>query len=253
MTTTTAATWLWPSALLMGLAGGPHCLAMCGAACAAITGRCGGARPQRAMLAWQLGRAVGYTAAGAVVASSAVLLGQWGREVAFLKPFWAMLHLAALVLGLWLVWRARPPRWMGAWLDPSAWLKSPSPRAPAGSAGAPGKVLWLQASAAGAAWVALPCGLLQSALVVAALGSTAVDGALVMAAFALGSGLSLWVGPRLWAALAGAGGAAGPAAWRPAWANAALSLRLAGLLLALGSGWALLHAAVPGTPAPFCL
>ncbi|NWG73003.1 MAG: sulfite exporter TauE/SafE family protein, partial [Rubrivivax sp.] len=39
------------SALLMGLAGSPHCVAMCGAACTGIAGRCGGDRPQRALLA----------------------------------------------------------------------------------------------------------------------------------------------------------------------------------------------------------
>ncbi|MEI7441709.1 MAG: sulfite exporter TauE/SafE family protein, partial [bacterium] len=62
MTTTLALT-----ALLMGLAGGPHCLAMCGAACAGI-GRSaqmqGAGSGTRAMLLFQLGRVIGYGALG---------------------------------------------------------------------------------------------------------------------------------------------------------------------------------------------
>ena len=49
------------SAVLMGLAGTPHCLAMCGAACAAASGG------QASRLgAFHLGRLVAYAAAGAV-------------------------------------------------------------------------------------------------------------------------------------------------------------------------------------------
>jgi sulfite exporter TauE/SafE len=100
--------------------------------------------------------------------------------------------------------------------------------------GSPAKVLWLRAGAAGAAWVALPCGLLQSALVVAALGSSAWEGALVMACFALGSGLSLWLGPAMWTRLSkrlGRSEGIGPGH----------AVRLAGLMLSIGSAWAIGH------------
>ena len=50
------------SALLMGLAGGPHCAAMCGAACATIARN---ARGPRGMASFQMGRLLGYSAAGA--------------------------------------------------------------------------------------------------------------------------------------------------------------------------------------------
>lgn len=247
--------WLWASALLMGLAGGPHCLAMCGGACSALAMRCGGERPQRALAAWQLGRLIGYSAAGAVVASSVTVLGEWGRELAWLRPWWVMLHLAAFALGLWMLWQGRAPLWMSGAVRLPAWTTGGS----TAGAGSPGgeqlafagstqptastgatalrPVVWMKAGAAGAVWVALPCGLLQSALVVAALGNHAAEGAFVMACFALGSGLSLWIGPRMWSWLA-ATGRGGAFAGR---LGPVQAVRLAGALLALASGWAIAH------------
>lgn len=252
--------WLWASGLMMGLAGGPHCLAMCGAACSAVSMRCGGARAQQALAAWQAGRFLSYAVAGALVASSVSLLGEWGRELAWLRPWWVMLHLAALALGLWMLWQGRAPQWMSASVRLPAWASGEAAAAAPGpggglllaSAGAgplhggasgdavpsagPRPVLWLRAGGAGAAWVALPCGLLQSALVVAALGSSAAEGALVMAAFAVGSGISLWFGPRLWTWLARAGRGRADG-----WLGPVQAVRLAGALLAIGSGWAVAH------------
>ena len=43
------------TALVMGLAGGPHCIAMCGAACAGF-GQAAGERRTQAMWSFQLGR-----------------------------------------------------------------------------------------------------------------------------------------------------------------------------------------------------
>jgi len=74
--------------------------------------------------------------------------------------------------------------------------------------------------------------------VVAALASNAQGGATVMATFALASGAGLWLtlslGPRLWARVAGASGAPGPLVQTAA-------VRLAGVTLAAASGWALWH------------
>lgn len=210
--------------LLMGLAGAPHCAVMCGAACGGIVRACGGARPQQAMLALQLGRVLSYSAAGAVAAASVATLGQWAGQAAALRPFWGLLHAAALMLGVWLMWRGRQPGWIE---DIGRRLSR--------EATEPRKVVWLngpmRAAAAGGLWAAWPCGLLQSALVVAALGSGAWNGALIMALFALGSALGLWLAPTLWLRLAGAGGHA--LSVRHA------AVRLAGLALALASAWAL--------------
>jgi uncharacterized protein len=43
------------TALMMGVLGGPHCVAMCGAACAGL-GQAAGERRALALLAFQLGR-----------------------------------------------------------------------------------------------------------------------------------------------------------------------------------------------------
>ena len=52
------------AALVMGLAGGPHCAAMCGPACAGVVRMSG--RPLAAGLwRFQLGRLLGYSLAGA--------------------------------------------------------------------------------------------------------------------------------------------------------------------------------------------
>jgi sulfite exporter TauE/SafE len=92
----------------------------------------------------------------------------------------------------------------------------------------------LQAGAAGGLWVAWPCGLLQSALVVAGLANTPVAGAVVMFAFATSSALGLHLAPALWSWWS-ARGSSRPHAVR--WEQ--LVVRLTGALLALGSLWAL--------------
>jgi sulfite exporter TauE/SafE len=78
-------------------------------------------------------------------------------------------------------------------------------------------------------WALMPCGLLYSALLVAALTGSALQGGLAMALFALGSGLSLWLAPWLLLRLH-----AQANRWRRDWGT-----RLAGLLLAGAAGWAL--------------
>ncbi|MBC7941790.1 MAG: sulfite exporter TauE/SafE family protein, partial [Chitinophagaceae bacterium] len=81
--------------LAMGVASSPHCAAMCGAPCAALTNGC-----KRSAAGFHAGRLVGYMAAGAVAASSVALLGSWSQAAPALRPLWALLHLAFLALGL---------------------------------------------------------------------------------------------------------------------------------------------------------
>ncbi|KAA9168747.1 sulfite exporter TauE/SafE family protein, partial [Delftia sp. BR1] len=50
----------------------------------------------------------------------------------------------------------------------------------------------------GYAWALMPCGLLYSAVLVAALSGGPLQGASAMAAFGVGSGLWLVAGPWLW-------------------------------------------------------
>ena len=216
------------SALLMGLAGTPHCLAMCGAACTAATG--GG----RASGLWpfHLGRALAYATAGAVAAASVGSLATLGQAVGALRPLWTLVHLAGLALGLFLLWRGQQPGWMAR----LGHARGGSAAAAAGG--------WqpmrgpVRSAGLGLAWVAWPCGLLQSALLVASLANGPWQGAAVMGGFAASSSLGLLLGPALWWRWAGRSGAPSAAAVS---AQARLAVRLAGLALALASLWALSH------------
>jgi sulfite exporter TauE/SafE len=226
------------SALLMGLAGTPHCLAMCAPACGAVARGCGGARPARAMATLQATRLVSYAAGGALVAGSVSALAQWAPSVAWLRPLWTMLHLAALLVGMSMLLRASQPAWLGAIGRGGVHVIA----LPRGRRGAVARAGLPQAAFAGLLWVAWPCGLLQSALLVAALASGPAAGAAVMAAFALGSGVGLVAGPLLWARLAGRERAG---RWHAA------TVRIAGAMLAAASLWALLPG-VATSVAQFC-
>ncbi|RRD58435.1 sulfite exporter TauE/SafE family protein [Comamonadaceae bacterium OH2545_COT-014] len=215
------------TALLMGLAGGPHCIAMCGAACAGI-GTAAPGRTGAAMGLFQLGRLVGYSALGALAAASMQGLGWLTVHSAALRPVWSMFHLAAAAVGLMLLVLARQP----VWLETGARRVWQRVRAATGRWGL-GAPLGL-----GVAWALLPCGLLYSALLVAALSGNVASGAMVMALFALGSGVSLLAGPWLLLRL----GANGRGPW---------SMRLAGLALLVTALWGLWMGLVH-QQAPWC-
>ena len=104
-------TSLAATALLMGLAGGPHCIAMCGAACAGI-GQAAGAHKNSAMWSFQAGRVFGYSALGALAAASMQGLGWLTVQSAALRPVWTLFHVATLVLGLLMLWKAQQPIWL---------------------------------------------------------------------------------------------------------------------------------------------
>jgi sulfite exporter TauE/SafE len=209
------------SALLMGLVGGPHCASMCGAACAGVirivrapsgdaVGEISSVLPNSGTLAFHAGRVVGYATAGAIAAAAMRSVGLASEWVAALRPLWVLLHAAVLVWGLSLVALGRQPPWahrIGSAL--AVRLRS--------FAKSRFGVL-----ATGALWVTMPCGLLYSALMLAALATGPVQGSAVMAAFAMASGLSLILAPWLWQRIAAGAGIA-----RKEWGT-----RIAGGLLA---------------------
>jgi hypothetical protein len=206
---------------LMGLAGLPHCVAMCAAPCAAAAGQ-GGAAGQPV---FQAARVAGYAAAGAVAAASVAALREGLAWVPWLRPLWTLLHLAALAFGLWMLGTGRWPRALQR-----ATAAAPTVRVGWQRIAAP-----LRSGAAGALWIAWPCALSQSALLVASLGSSPQEGAAAMAAFAIASSPALWLGPAIargWRARGGALVLDARAAW---------PVRVAGACLALGSAWALGH------------
>lgn len=208
------------SALLMGLAGIPHCLAMCGPSAAAC-----GTGGRAATGAFQAGRLLSYAAGGAVAAGSVGALAWLGGAAAWLRPLWLLVHGAALLLGLYLLVFARQPAWLGQIGRQSSVATLAVPGAGRPVLSAPARVGML-----GLAWVAWPCGLLQSALLTAGLASGPAAGALVMASFAISSGAGLVLGPGLLLQALGTRGVA--------WA-----VRLSGLALIAASGWALGHGA----------
>lgn len=206
------------SALLMGLAGGPHCIAMCGAACAGITSL-GDSAAARARAQWSFhaGRLAGYCAAGGAAAFAVQSLGWLTSHTAALRPLWVLFHLAVLAWGLMLVAQARQPMWVSS-AGRTIWSRVRPVAAARGGV-----------FAAGALWAFMPCGLLYSALLVASLSGGPLDGALSMALFALGSGVSLGAAPRLLAWLRRSGNR-----FKQDWGT-----RAAGALLVLAALWAL--------------
>jgi uncharacterized protein len=234
------------SSALLGVAGMAHCTAMCGAACAALTGRPagpahsdkpagqGGGVASRVSAAWAFhtARVAGYALGGAVAAASVGALAAFSQWTPALRPFWTLLHVAALGLGLFLLWRGRQPEWMSA-------MGRTQRTAPDVAAGWQRVQFPVKAAAAGGIWVAWPCGLLQSALLVAAMANSPWGGGLAMAAFAITSSGGLLLAPwawRRWGARPGAQTGA---------------VRLAGALLIGASAFALLHGLWPAFAA-FC-
>jgi len=221
--------------LLMGLAGAPHCAAMCGAACTGAVRTCAGPSLPSGLAAFHLARVASYSAAGALAAGSVSWLATQGAHVAVLRPLWIMLQVAAVALGLWLLVLGRQPAWIEN-------IGRGTRQVPEGTA-AVHVIGPARAALVGSAWVAWPCGLLQSALVVAALGSGPLDGAVLMAVFGTASALGLWLGPALWLRLAGRHGGRAQA----------LAVRLAGLSLAAASGWAVWRGLSAALGGDFCL
>lgn len=202
------------AAAAMGVAASPHCVAMCGSPCAALTSRSGDG------VAFHAGRIAGYATGGAVAAASVALLGAWTRELPALRPLWLLVHLAFLALGLWWLLAGAMPRLLVR--DRATTIRVVGPAARR-----------LRAGLAGLAWVAWPCAALQAALLLAALADGALGGALVMASFALASMPALAAAPWVWRRWRQLTGHQARAADMRAW-----GYRIAGLGLAATSAWA---------------
>jgi sulfite exporter TauE/SafE len=180
-----------------------------------------------ALLALHSGRIVGYAAMGALAAASVAAIGTFSAAAPMVRPLWAIVHVAAVALGVWLAWFGRAPAWLSSAKPRFAPLAHARPIRVYRTLPAPAR-----AGLAGVAWVIVPCGLLQSALLVSALASSPASGAAVMAAFALASTLGLWLAQRLWSGLRRSGAGERLAAW---------PVRAAGALLAGSSLFALWH------------
>jgi sulfite exporter TauE/SafE len=180
------------SGLLAGLLGGPHCVAMCGGFVAALSGAAapvpGGRRAvlPAAALAWRqvphnLGRIATYTVLGATVgAAGGVALGADGWA-AFQRSLFVVANLLLLALAAAIV--------LGR--DGAAWLQRAGAALFGTAMAAARPLVHREGPAArfvvGALWGLVPCGLVYSVLSVALFAGGALEGAVVMLAFGLGT------------------------------------------------------------------
>jgi len=181
-----AQTGLVGAALLLGLAGAVHCVAMCAAPAAGVirlvAAPSRGARVAPAVrpaLLFHAGRLLAYGAAGALVAGAVQGLGLAGERVLALRPLVVLLHAAVLAWGVTLLVTARQPAWahgFGRALARRLQLQQSPSR---------------HALLAGAAWIFMPCGLLYSALALASLANGPGPGGLVMLGFGVPGALAL--------------------------------------------------------------
>jgi len=168
------------SALVLGLLGGGHCLGMCGGLMGALTlaiPREQRARRMQLLMAYNLGRIVSYAIAG-------FFSGLVGWAVANSPGATTLRVVAALLLiamGLYLAgwWSGltrieRLGRGLWRYLQPFATRLLPISSIP-------------RALLLGALWGWLPCGLVYSTLLWAASQGNAIDSALMMLAFGLGT------------------------------------------------------------------
>lgn len=204
-------TGLLYSALLMGIAGGPHCVAMCGAACTSLTQS---QQHPYGIYQYHLGRLCGYALLGAIATFAIQSIAWLSSYSAALHPLWTFFHVLIFFWGLLLVIYARQPIWVDrAGRNIWAYVKKLAVKR--------GGNFYV-----GMLWALMPCGLLYSALIIASFNANPLGGALTMGAFALGSSVSLFLAPWLWLKLK-------TSAIEP------YGMRLAGLLLSAASAWAI--------------
>ncbi|RDI21257.1 hypothetical protein DFR41_10953 [Pseudacidovorax intermedius] len=228
------------SATLLGVASAPHCAMMCGPACTSLMSACtrrpmaqagdksqvqifprGSGEPASITPSMQLafhgGRLLSYAATGALVASATGMLATLSATLTALKPLWLLMHAVVLSWGIVLAAVGRQPLW-------AAQLGRGAMQRAATCAASPRGLL-----AVGSVWALMPCGMLYSALMLAALAGSPFEGATLMVLFGAGGAAGLWLAPRFWSYLRG-----GQGTWR-----AAAGTRVAGLLLATAAGYAL--------------
>jgi hypothetical protein len=178
---------LLPAAFAAGFFGSSHCLAMCGAVVVLLEGQ-GAASGQglRRRLLYNLGRLCFYILLGVLAGAFGQLLAAGVDTGLVVLRYLSAALIVALGLHLLLDWqalrfleRAGAKLWQG--LAPLARHVLPI-SSPA------------TALAAGFLWGALPCGLVYSAVAMAATAGSAAAGGLVMLAFGLGTLPALLLG-----------------------------------------------------------
>ena len=221
------------AAMLAGVLGGAHCAAMCGGIAtgfSAMSKRGGwwaAAQPN-------IGRVLGYVAAGAIVGGIGHGLLDLARVQWLSQAMRVAVGLVLVVAALRLLGLARA---LGFKATPGArlwmWLR-PVQRRVLLAADGPGKRIAL-----GMLWGWMPCGLSTTLLAAAWLQASALNGALTMAAFGLGT-LPLML-PLTWS-----GARIGLRLQRGGWRIAAALLVLGAGLLTIAAPWLMHLPAVHG-------
>lgn len=196
------------SAMLIGLWSSVHCLAMCGGLAAAAGHRSRSSpipirsRAERGieLLAWQLGRIVSYTfmgslagAIGAGFLGLAPIEGIRHATMALANIFLIALALHLLRISRWVLYLEQVGSLIWKWLGPMA-SRSLTPAPIEGIL--PPPPLWvtmIRAAKIGVIWGWLPCGLVYTMLMTAAVTGGALSGGLWMLAFGLGTIPALWL------------------------------------------------------------
>lgn len=169
------------TAFLIGLLGSTHCLGMCGGIVGALDAGIGGHGGRfRYHLAYNVGRIASYTVAGGMAGILGALVATASFGTAL--PVGRMIAgLMMIALGLYLAgwWRAimvleRAGQHVWKRIEPLGRTFFPV-RSP------------LQALGLGLIWGWLPCGLVYSALTLSMATASPARGALIMAAFGLGT------------------------------------------------------------------
>ena len=229
------------AAVLAGLAGSGHCLAMCGGLSSAFALRVSGVVPASgtsrrpasapaAQLAWlHLGRLTSYVLAGALAGGLAALGGDAASALIDLRHMATLARVASglmiLAVAVTLLTRFRPLRSLER-LGARLWQHL----APLGRH-LPERG-WLRATLLGMLWGWMPCGFVYTLLLFAALRGNVLASALTLAAFGVGT-LPMLLGSSLLATR-----------W-PRTLRGPLMPRLAGWAL-LGCGaWTLLGVLLP--------
>jgi sulfite exporter TauE/SafE len=217
-----------------GLASSVHCAAMCGPLAASVCAR----RPSRtSLIRYQLGRTIGYAAAGAVAGGvgHVVQLSTLTSWLGYALP--AMTVLALLALARRILGGNRPPLTpLRKAAEPKrsslfAWLVRVAPRDP---------------SVIGALTAFLPCAALGAGLLLAATTQSRGAGAVLMVGFAASSAVGVLGGGVLLSHLLPIGGRFAPRAVAVLLACAALYIGLRPVYAQLQVGGA---DAAPPTPA----
>jgi len=175
---------LLPAAFVAGLFGSTHCIAMCGAI--VVLFESDGTHQEKSRRFWHrisynTGRLSFYLLLGAVAGASGALLSKVTGVTTGLMILRLLAAILVIAIGLnlmfnWNITRFLEQSGAGLWRKLSPQLRHFLP------VSTPGRAL-----GAGFLWGALPCGLVYSAVAMAATSGTVIGGALVMLAFWLGT------------------------------------------------------------------